>query len=61
MNIILNLHKTEKIDKFKKNQFNEEVVTKIKKFYFNEKNLKDEITKLENVCHVSKFYFNFID
>lgn len=49
-------HKTEKISKFFKGQYSEEVVNKIKHFYFNERNLECQITKMKNICHVSTFY-----
>lgn len=51
------VHKSDEISKLFKDQCNEEVVNKIKNFYFNEGNLENEITKLENICHVSSFGF----
>lgn len=57
---ILNLHNIEEIKKLFENTHNEEIINKIKDFYFNENNLKNEITKLENICHVSTFVFFFL-
>lgn len=47
------IHKTEEIANYFKRKFNEEDVNKIKQFYFNEHNLENETTKLENICRVS--------
>lgn len=61
MSTIDNLHKTDEINKIFDNRYSEEVLKKIKHFYFNEDILKNETTKLENACHVSIFYFYFIN
>lgn len=36
--------------------YSEENITKIKNFYFNDRNLECEKTKWENIVHVSTFY-----
>lgn len=48
-------HKSDEINKLFKNQYNEEVVNKIRNFYFGEGDLDNEITKFEYICHVSGF------
>lgn len=47
---------TEFIHKILKGPYSEENITKIKNFYFNDRNLECEKTKWENVVHVSTFY-----
>lgn len=63
MKKIANFHKPEEISKFLGDKYNEEAVNKVQNFYFNKCNIKNEITKLENICHVSisinLFNFNF--
>lgn len=54
MKKIVNFHKTEEIRKFLGDNYTEEAVNKVQNFYFNERNVENEITKLENICHVSK-------
>lgn len=53
MEILNDFHKTEKISTFFKGKYSGEVIQKIKNFYFNERNLESEMTRLENICHVS--------
>lgn len=50
-----NLHNIEEIRKLFDDTYSEEVINKVKDFYFNENNLKNEVTKLKNICHVSTF------
>ncbi|VVC34998.1 Hypothetical protein CINCED_3A008558 [Cinara cedri] len=49
---IINLHKPEEIRKFLGHEYSEEAVNKVKTFYFNERNIENEITKLENICNL---------
>lgn len=53
MSKLNDVHKSEEINKIFKDQYNEEVVNKIRNFYFNEGILENEMTKLESICHVS--------
>lgn len=49
-----NFHTSDEFNKLFRNQYSEEIITKIKHFYFNEQNFQyDEISRLENICHVS--------
>lgn len=45
---------TEEINNLFENKYSEEVINKVKSFYFDEGNLECGTTKLENNCHVSK-------
>lgn len=47
---------TESINKILKGRYSEEIVTKIKNFYFNDRNLESEKTRWENIVNVSTFY-----
>lgn len=53
MQNIIDFHKTEEIKKFLGHEYSEEAVNKVQAFYFNKHNIENEITKLENICHVS--------
>lgn len=53
MSKLNDIHKPDEINKLFKDQYNEEVVNKIRNFYFNEGTLENETTKLEYICHVS--------
>lgn len=44
---------TKAISSFFKSQYSEENIMKIKNFYFNDRNLECETTRLENIVHVS--------
>jgi len=46
----------EGVNTFLKGQFSEETVAKIWNFYFNDRNLENKTTILENIVHVSSFY-----
>lgn len=50
---ILNLHKAEEIRRLFESYYSDEIINKIKNFYFSENDL-NEITKIEKTCHVSK-------
>lgn len=56
MKKFVDFHKSDEIENFFKNQYNEEIINKIRKFYFEGINMECEITRLENICHVSIFY-----
>lgn len=47
---------TEAISSFFKGQYSEEDIIKIKNFYFNDRNLESETTRLENIVHVSTIH-----
>lgn len=57
MSKLNDFHKSDEINKLLKNQCNEEVINKIRNFYFNEDIVENEITRMEYVCHVSKLGF----
>ncbi|VVC34997.1 Hypothetical protein CINCED_3A002934 [Cinara cedri] len=44
--------KTEEISKLLENKYNEEVINKIKNFYFNDNAHESEKNMLENICHM---------
>lgn len=55
---IFDFNKTEEIKKFLEiNYSTEEVLNKIRDFYFSEYHLQSETTRLKNVCHVCSFFF----
>lgn len=54
MKKLVDFHKPEEIGKFLGDTYTEEAVKKVQNYYFNERNVENEITKLENICHVSK-------
>ncbi|XP_025406470.1 esterase FE4-like isoform X2 [Sipha flava] len=58
MKRFVDFHKSNEINKLFKNQYSEEIINKIRKFYFDEVNMECEITRLENICHLySDAYF----
>lgn len=57
MKKLVDFRTTESIQTFFKGQYNAEDINKIKNFYFNERNLESETTRLENIVHVSTFLF----
>lgn len=56
MEKIYEYHKPEHIIKLFDDNHSEEVINKIKNFYFKGNNLENNQTKLENTCHVSTFH-----
>lgn len=59
MEKILNLPKTSELNQFFGGRYSEEVIKKIKNFYFNDFNVENEAKKLENICHVSTLIMYF--
>lgn len=57
MKRFVDFHKSDEINKIFKNQYSEEIINEIKKFYFEGINMECEITRLENICHVSTYIF----
>lgn len=53
---LFNYHKLEEIRKLFENAYTEEIIQKVKNFYFSEHEQSSDITKLENTCRVSMFY-----
>lgn len=45
---------TEEIRNLFENKYSEEIINKVKSFYFDKGNVECGTTKLENVCNVSK-------
>lgn len=43
------------INKLFKYQYSEEIINKIRNFYFEGVNMESEVTRLENICHVGIF------
>jgi len=53
---LFDYHKLEEISKLFENDYTEEIIQKVKNFYFSEHEQSNDITKLENTCHVSMLY-----
>ncbi|XP_025406381.1 esterase E4-like isoform X2 [Sipha flava] len=49
---ILEYHKTDKIRRLFESSYTDEVINKIRDFYFDNHSLMNETTKLENTCHM---------
>lgn len=61
MKHFVDFHTSEEFNKLFRNQYSEETITKIKIFYLNKPNFQyDEISRLENICHVSICFLNCI-
>lgn len=56
---MLEFHKSEEISKLLDSNYSDDIINKIKNFYFSEHHYQNEITKLENICHVSEIFFLF--
>lgn len=58
MKEFVEFHKSDEFDLLFRNQYSEEIITKIKNFYLNERDFQcDEISKLQNICHVSTYTY----
>jgi len=53
---LFDYHKLEEISKLFESNYTEEIIQKIKNYYFNEHEQSSDITKLENTCRVSMLY-----
>lgn len=56
MGELINFHKSNEISAFFNGQYSEDIIKKVTEFYFNEHNVENETTRLENICHVSIYY-----
>lgn len=50
------MHKTDEIRKLFDGIYSEEVINKVKNFYFKENDIESEAVRLENTCNVSKLH-----
>jgi len=53
---LFDYHKLEEIRKLFETDYSEEIIQKVKNFYFSEHEHSSDITQLENTCRVSMLY-----